>query len=268
MVALGGRSTPDRRSLSYTGFAVIVVVYLAIIQGSGLLLQHTVLDGADDFHSTRNVIVGMWVPLGLALLFTYAVVTWLRWWRPVLHDDRPVRAWVAVVPIVFVVGILLAIDYAGLADKGVGYALALVVGTQLVGWGEEGMFRGLGVTMLRDHALREGQVALWSSVIFGAVHLSNAIGHGVRAVPQAIVVSLAGYFFYLVRRRTRGNVANSVIHGFFDFSLLSGTAIAADQELYPGALAAILVYPVLAVVLLVRRHHIEPDQRTGVASLA
>ena len=72
------------------------------------------------------------------------------------------------------------------------------------------------------------------------------------------MVSLAGYFFYLIRRRTRGNVANSVIHGFFDFSLLSGTAVAADQDLYPGALAAILVYPVLAVVLLVRRHRIEP----------
>ena len=218
------------------------------------------LRGDGDFHTTQHVIVGMWVPLGLALLFTYGMVAWLGWWRPVLHDDRPVRPWVVVVPVVFVVGILLAVDYSGLADKGIGYVLALVVGTQLVGWGEEGMFRGLGVTMFRDHGLREGQVALWSSIVFGAVHLSNAVGHGVQAIPQAIMVSLAGYFFYLIRRRTRSNVANSVIHGFFDFSLLSGTAIAADQSLYPGALAAILVYPVLAVVLFVRRHRIEPER--------
>src|SRR5207344_497721 len=187
-------------------------VYLAIIQGVGLLLQHAVLGDAHDFHTTRHVIVGMWIPLGLALLFTYAIVGWLGWWRPVLHDDRPVRPWVAVVPIVFVVGILLAIDYSGLGAKGFGYVLALVVGTQLVGWGEEGMFRGLGVTVLRDHGLREGQVALWSSVVFGAVHLSNAFGHGVNASSQALIVSLASYFFNLTRGRARGNVEKSVMH--------------------------------------------------------
>ena len=91
-----------------------------------------------------------------------------------LRDDRPVRRWVRVVPIVFVVCIVLAIDYAALADKTVGYVLVLLVATQFVGWGEEGMFRGIGVTMLRTHGLTEGKVALWSSVIFGAVHLSNA----------------------------------------------------------------------------------------------
>ena len=42
------------------------------------------------------------------------------------------------------------------------------------------MFRGIGVTTLRAHGLTEGRVALWSSVIFGAVHLTNAIGDGRR----------------------------------------------------------------------------------------
>ena len=51
---------------------------------------------------------------------------------------------------------------------------SLFIATQFVGWGEEGMFRGIGVTTLRDHGLTEGKVALWSSIIFGAVHLSNA----------------------------------------------------------------------------------------------
>ena len=111
--------------------------------------------------------------------------------------------------------------------------------------------------MLRDHGLREGQVALWSSIIFGIVHLTNAIGHGASAIPQAIAVSLAGYFFYLMRRVSRGNVLNSVIHGLFDFSLVSGTAIIVNQRAYPGTLADIGVYIVLIVVLLVRRHRIE-----------
>jgi len=128
----------------------------------------------------------------------------------------------------------------------------------MVGWGEEGMFRGIGITTLRSHGLTEGGVALWSSVIFGAVHLSNALGRGAGAIPRAIVVSFAGYFFYLTRRASGGNVLNSVLHGLFDFSLLTGTVILVDQAAYPGALAAILAYVVIAAILLVRRHRIEP----------
>ena len=135
--------------------------------------------------------------------------------------------------------------------------LALLVATQFVGWGEEGMFRGIGVTVLRDHGLTERKVALWSSLVFGAVHLSNAIGAGGSAVPQATVVSFAGYFFYLTRRASGGNALNSVLHGLFDFSILSGTVILVDQGAYVGSAGAILVYVVIAAVLLVRRHRIE-----------
>ncbi len=155
------------------------------------------------------------------------------------------------------IGIAGAIDYGALADKGLGFTLVLLISTQLVGWGEKGMFRGIGVTVLRTHGLREGQVALCSSLIFGAVHLTNAIGHGAHAIPQAIAVSLAGYFFYLMRRVSHGNVVNSVIHGRFDFSLISGSAILANQ-VYLGSLSGVTVYLVLGVVLLVRRHRIEP----------
>lgn len=124
------------------------------------------------------------------------------------------------------------------------------------------MFRGLGVVMLRDHGLTEGRVVLWSSVVFGVVHLSNVIGHGLAALPQAVIVSVAGYFFYLVRRVSRGNLANSVIHGLFDFSLLTGSAILVDQTAYLGSFAAILVYVVLGVTLLIRRRHIELHRRS------
>ena len=249
------RGTRAPRSLGYVGFAVVVLVYLAIIQGVGLLIGQLT---DTDLTTTRGVVLGLWIPLGLALAFTYGVVAWLGWWRPVLRDDRPVQRWVYVVPVLLLLVVVVAVDYAALADKGILFTLTLLVATQLVGWGEEGMFRGIGVTTLREHGLTEGKVALWSSIIFGAVHLSNALGRGAQAIPQAIAVSLAGYFFYLVRRVSRGNALNSVIHGLFDFSILTGTAILVDQEAYPGALGPILVYPVLAIVLIVRRRHIEP----------
>ncbi|MGN2639317.1 CPBP family intramembrane glutamic endopeptidase [Nocardia takedensis] len=244
------------RRLSYPLFAAVVIAYLAIIQGGGILMER--LTGEDDFLSTRGVVYGMIIPLGVALVFTYAVIGYLGLLKPVLHEDHPTRRWVRVVPIVFVVAIVGGINYAALADKGWLYVLVLLIATQFVGWGEEGMFRGIGVLVFREHGLTEGRVALWSSVVFGAVHLTNGLTHGVSALPQAIMVSLAGYFFYLIRRVSRGNAVNSILHGLFDFTLLTGTAILADQTFYPGTLLPILVYPVLAIVLLVGRHRIEP----------
>ncbi|MGW4245296.1 CPBP family intramembrane glutamic endopeptidase [Nocardia sp. NPDC004722] len=245
-----------RRRLSYPLYAVIVIAYLAIIQFGGIWMKH--LSGESDFRSTRAVLYGMIIPLGAALLFTYGVIAYLGWLRPVLRDDRPVRPWVRVVPIVFLVAIAGGIAYHALSQKGWLFVVVLLIATQFVGWGEEGMFRGIGVVVLRDHGLAEGKVALWSSLVFGAVHLANGLTHGVSAIFQAVVVSAAGYFFYLTRRVTGGNIANSIIHGLFDFSLLTGTAILADQTLYPGTMLPVLVYPVLAVILLVKRHSIEP----------
>ena len=246
------------RSLSYGWFAAIVIAYLAIIKGVGYVAGQ-IWNTDDGLYTTRDVIVQMWVPLGAALLFTYAVVAVLRWWDPVLRDRHHVQRWVWAVPIVFAVCIAAAIDYADLFDKSIGYILALLVATQFVGWGEEGMFRGIGVTTLRAHGLTEGRVALWSSIIFGAVHISNAItGDVSKALPQAIAVSFAGYFFYLIRRVSGGNVLNSVIHGLFDFSILTGTAIVIDQGAYIGSAAAIVAYIVVGTLLIVRRHRIEP----------
>ncbi|MBL1073740.1 CPBP family intramembrane metalloprotease [Nocardia sp. 2] len=248
------------RRLSYPIFAGIVLVYLAIIQGGGILMRH--LSGEDDFLSTRAVFYCMIIPLGVALAFTYGVISYLGWLQPVLHDDQPTRPWVRVVPIVFLVAIAGGINYGALTEKGWLYTVTLLIATQFVGWGEEGMFRGIGVVMLRGNGLTEARVALWSSIVFGAVHLTNGITHGASALPQAIMVSLAGYFFYLIRRVSRGNTLNSIIHGLFDFTLLSGSAILADQTFYPGTLLPILVYPVLVVILLAGRKRIESGQST------
>ncbi|WP_040808218.1 CPBP family intramembrane glutamic endopeptidase [Nocardia concava] len=245
-----------RRSLSYRMYAVVVIAYLAIIQGGGIWMKQ--VSGESDFRSTRAVFYGMIIPLGVALIFTYGVIAYLGWLRPVLRDERPVQSWVRVVPIVFLVAIAGGIAYHALSEKGWLFVVVLLIATQFVGWGEEGMFRGIGVVVLRDHGLTEGRVALWSSLVFGAVHLANGITHGASAIFQAIVVSAAGYFFYLIRRVTRGNIANSIIHGLFDFTLLTGTAILVDQTLYPGTLLPILVYPLLTIILLLKRHSIEP----------
>jgi uncharacterized protein len=247
----------DLRKLPTWAFVTSVIVYLAIIQGVGLALTGVAELDDGKLITFEQVSVHLWIPLGLALLFVYGLVSVLGWWRPVMVDDRPVQRWVRVVPIAFILSIAFGINYPQLADNGFAFTIALLLATQFVGWGEEGMFRGISVTFLRQHGASEGKVALWSSVIFGAVHLTNAVGHGASAIPQAIMVSLAGYFFYLIRRVSGGNILNSVLHGLFDFALISGTGITVENKIYLGSLLPVLVYPVLAIVLLVRRHRIE-----------
>lgn len=254
----GRTEPPTQRPIPYWLFLAIVIVYLAIIQVGGIITKN-VADVEGDGFTTNDVLIWvMIVPLAVALIFVYTTIAVLGRLRPVMRDDRPVQKWLIVVPIIFIACILLAIDYGALSEKTGSFIVLLFIATQLVGWGEEGMFRGLGVTTLREHGLSEGKVALWSSIIFGLVHLSNAITSGVSAIPQAVIVSFAGYFFYLIRRRTGSNVLNSIIHGLFDFSIITGTAILVDQTAYVGSFAAILAYLITGIVIFTRRHRIEP----------
>lgn len=152
-----------RRTLSFAGLAVVVVAYLATIKGIGTLTTERA-DLVDDVLATpSNVVWALGVPLGAAFVFVYALITYLGWWPAVLHDSKPVQRWVWSVPIIFLVAIAFGINYGGLAARGLGFTLLLLVATQFVGWGEQGMFRCLSVTTMRRHEWAEGRVALWSS---------------------------------------------------------------------------------------------------------
>jgi uncharacterized protein len=77
------------RRLSIPAFVAIVVVDLAILQGVGLLAQ-TGLDGFDHghFRTSEQVALGLLLPVGLSVVFVYAVVAALGWWRPVSSRSR------------------------------------------------------------------------------------------------------------------------------------------------------------------------------------
>jgi hypothetical protein len=83
-----------RRRLSYGAFAAIVIAYLVLIQAGGLLVTNAAgIAGDRGFVSTHNVLITLWIPVGAALIFTYAVIAIIGWQRPVFRDDRPVERW-------------------------------------------------------------------------------------------------------------------------------------------------------------------------------
>ena len=258
-----GRSTrgspvdsPSGRSLGVAGFVVLVVVYLAVLQGVGQLLTI----GRPVEYVRMSTIDQLWrsvlAPVGLSVVLVFGVIAWLGWRRPVWVDDRPVQRWVIVVPVLMVVSIVVVTDYAGLAAKPVTFVVLLLLGSLLVGFGEEAMFRGIGVTVFRRRGFTEGKVALWSTVLFGVAHASNILTEGLSAFAQVMTTIIAGYFFYLIRRRSGGLLVPALVHGLWDFSLISG--LVTPGRINPLFAVALVVEAVLLVVVLLRRKHIEP----------
>lgn len=254
---------PAGRSLSIAGYLAIVVVYLLLVQVLGLAMSGLTDAGYGEFPDSEAVLLMLWVPVGASALFIAGIVTWLGWWRPVLHDREDIPRlprWVWVVPALMIFAILAGTNYGGLVDRGVLYIVLAVIGALFVGFAEETAFRGVGVTAFRANGYSEARVALWTCVIFGAAHATNIFAEGGGAVLQVLVTVAAGFFLYLVRRLGRGLLLPILVHAFWDFGLFSGTL---GDDLYAATIAFVLIDVVLVIVLLVghRRLHLDGPER-------
>lgn len=248
------------RTLSWKVWLIFVVAYVVVIQGVGLILGSDLHNKSGTIPDTNTILREMTIPIACSMLMAAGFATWLGWWPQIWRDHKPVQRWVRILPIVLVGAAVLACDYANLLDQTAGLVLLLLLTVAMVGFTEELVFRGIGVTTFRRDGFAEGKVALWTSVTFGLVHLSNALNTGGQAIVQAVVVSFAGYFFYLTRRWSGGILLAMLVHGTWDFALLSGQ-LGTAHELYPAALVAPLAMVGLGILVFRRRHRIEPGMR-------
>lgn len=253
--------TPGTSPVPVWAYLVIAATYLVIVQGVSKLLT----SGLNITYATPVSVNELWrgitVPVFISLVFVYAVVAVLGWWRPVFTDGKPVRRWVWLLPAIMVITVVAGVNYTGLGNKGVGFTALLALSMLGVGFAEEGMFRGLGVVTFRVNGFAEGQVAWWTCVIFGLAHATNLISEGPKALVQVLVTAVAGYFFYLIRRVSGGLVVPAVLHGLWDFGLVSGLVVAGQT--YAGANLFALADIILAIIVLAGRHHIEPAGARG-----
>ncbi|MFG2313000.1 CPBP family intramembrane glutamic endopeptidase [Streptomyces sp. NPDC048566] len=236
---------------------MVVLLYLGIIQGLGALLKVDTSGADSQFPTTEGLVRNTLIPVAVSVVFVAAVVTWLGWWKEVLHYRVPVQRWVRWVPILMLIGAVINIDFPNLTQQSASLTGCLVLLVMLVGVGEELMFRGIGVQVFKRAGLSEAKIALWTSVVFGLAHLSNALDEGARAILQALIVSTSGYFLYLCLRVAGTILLPMLVHACWDFGLLS-SQIGSDPAFYAGSSAVILVQVALIIVLLIRRRHIEP----------
>lgn len=246
--------------MRWWAFLLVVVAYLAIIQLGGLVIGKGV--GGESMESAGNMLRTMTIPIAISMLFAVTVATWLGWWQEILHERLRVQRWLWFIPVLLLTSAVLMIDWGNLLGQKTALVAVLVLTVCLVGFTEELVFRGIGLKSFRDAGMTEAKVALITSVVFGAAHLSNAIGAGTTAIFQAVVVSFSGYFFYLTRRVSGAIFLPMIAHASWDFGVLSGN-VGTDTSAYPGVFLGVLATIVIALVLLKRRKRIEPEPSTA-----
>ena len=253
----GGVRTEGGRNLTWWQFLLVVLVYLAIIQGLGRIIGADV-DSEDGWETAGNLVESSLIPIALSGVFAIGIATWLGWWQQIIHEPLRTQRWVRIVPVALLLAAAIGTSWANLLDQKAELVLTLVVLVLIVGFTEELMFRGIGVVTFRRMDLSEGRVALYSSVIFGAVHLSNALATGTSAIFQAIIVSFTGYMLYLTRRWAGVIWLAMPVHASQDFLISSGQ-IGVDPALSP---LSFVVFPTmigLAILLWRRRHRINVE---------
>lgn len=182
-------------------FLLLVVVYLVVVQGLTALLSAGDVAYAEPT-TIDYVVRSVVVPVGLAIAVTLVVLARSGAWQEVFVDRRPLRRWVLVVPGLLLATVVVVTHYPGLAAKGPAFTLLLLVAMLMVGFGEELLFRGIGVHAFRSSGYGEFQVGLWTTLLFGLAHGTNILTAGPSALLQVVLTSATGLVFYLVLRST------------------------------------------------------------------
>ena len=181
-------------------------------------------------------------PLLYGAVFLIIAATVLRWWRAALFEVRRAPRWTLITPAVMVIIGIVALTQKDYSDTTGRMWVMLVLGSIGVGFCEEMASRGLLLVGFRG-ALSERQVWLWTSLLFGLLHLPNwFFGEGPGAVGQVVLAAMSGTTFYLLRRGSGTLIAAMALHGFWDFTTFVGDGGAAIGFLnVPVSIASVVL---------------------------
>ena len=132
-------------------------------------------------------------------------------------DDR--------IPIVVAIGIVAGIDYGRVADLQSSLLVWAAVGTLMVGFCEEMVYRGLAVVGFRG-GYPEVRVWLFSSLLFMLLHAWDLVaGQSLAATGQQLVFTfLLGSVLYACRRSSGGLVVPILLHAAWDWTSFTSTS--------------------------------------------
>lgn len=237
--------------------AGVFVVYCGIVVGlmkaSGLGYEHF-------FDSAGTTLRSAVLPLAAGAIWLTAFLAWARW-DHVFRDARqlPMGGFLWALPAMMVliaVLHLVGLDWPAFTPE---HLLAVLAASVLVGYSEETLFRGIVLRSMRQGNRSEGSAVLWTTLWFGAFHLTNLLLNEPGAVVQIFFAALTGTALYLARRGTGTIVAAMVLHGLWDFaSFLVGVHTPEGGAALAANFLTVVVYILAAVtlvVLVVRERH-------------
>ena len=207
---------------------------------------------------------GIGLSWALAALFSLALVLASDRRRAVgLYAPQPLKTfWLVWPPLLYALLMLLLAWAGGWPMPRV--LLMVACNAALVAVSEELMFRGILLQgMLDKHAV--WPAVLLSSALFGVVHTTNGLATGdvSGAVWQAVAATLQGVGYAAIRLRTRSVWPMVLVHGVWDFALVTATMSDATEDGF-----SILPYAALLAVLplcLYGVYLLRPSQRAALA---
>jgi uncharacterized protein len=239
------------------GFA-IAIGYMGLF----LVLEKFIGPSYTEIGKTADSILrGIVIPLAIGTVWTAGLATWLGWWRPVLREKPLGVKWMWAIPITLGLIVLVGIDWAQISSLSGSYLLLLAVGTLLVGFNEEIVYRGLSVVAFRG-AYKEVYVWLATSILFGLLHGANLfLGQPLMPTIQQIVLAFVlGSVFYVVRRVTGSLAVLMILHALWDFGSFTwagalevtkvGPVVVAQSTVWAGLLVAARMPLQIVLVIL------------------
>ncbi|MDH4414053.1 MAG: CPBP family intramembrane metalloprotease [Rhizobium sp.] len=159
-----------------------------------------------------------------AFLFLVAVILITGWRDLKFGPPDPMSSLrIMWLPALYILGFLSIAGVLGLPPFNL--MLLILISTAFVGLSEETMFRGILFQALRTR-VKLWPAMIWTSVLFGSVHILNALttGEFLNALLQAFTATLSGFAFIAILVRT-GSIWPAIIyHALWDFGTFSISA--------------------------------------------
>jgi membrane protease YdiL (CAAX protease family) len=238
---------------------ILLLVYAVLVVGGQ---QVSGVDYDEIGGSSGNALKAIILPVAVGLIAVCAI-GW-RWGLHSLWRERPdlrlrEPRWALAIPALLATTVVLGIAFAPWGDWSVGVVLLLLVGTLLVGVGEELIFRGFLLVGARQRFSEVGAFLL-TCVLFGVIHGANALNGQAAGdtIKQVLSATVTGAAFYFTRRLSGVLVAAMLLHGLMDFSILVQGGPRGDNDVtaaavtgLPASVAALVT--IVAAIVVFRR---------------